>query len=95
MSKITLKTRAQAGKVEVPPGEYMVAAAPESSAIALSGHGKTYLLTAVNRRSPASLKAKKTTVQFYSMGGSQWTLAVILPQRGEWACFLTVDKKKD
>lgn len=94
MDRISLKGKATCGKVEVPPGDYVVTAAPENSSIVLVGGGRNYALAAINRRSVASAKAKKTSVNFYSMGGDQWTIAVTVPRRGEWVAFVKVEKKK-
>ena len=89
-----MKTKGISGQVEVPPGDYAVAAAPENTSIVLAGHGKNYVLKAINRRTPASAKAKKTSVNFYSMGGDQWTIAVTVPHRGEWVAFIQMEKPK-
>ncbi len=95
MNKISIKTKGTVGDIEVPPGEYVVTAVPERSALQLAGGGKNYLVSAVNRRSVAAERAKRTTLQFYSMGGNNWTISMTVPKRGEWVAFMQLEKKKD
>jgi hypothetical protein len=91
--KIQIRGRAIAGKVAIPPGEYLVAVLTDRSAIQLTGTGSEYVIPAVNRRNPAMARIKATTVTFHSLGGTAWTLGVALPKRGEWVAFLQIERE--
>lgn len=93
MNKISIKTKGISGDVELPAGDYVVSVSTERSALLLVGGGKNYLIPAINRKSAASERAKKTTLQFYSMGGDNWTVAMTIPKRGEWVAYIQLDKK--
>lgn len=84
--KIQIRQTASCAKVVIEAGDYLVAAKPEQSMLQLTGRGKEFLIPAVKR--PNRGKSKITSVQFYSLGGGQWTLVVSLPNRGELVSFI-------
>jgi|GEM_PF-2775973 len=93
MNKISIKTKGVSGEVEIPPGDYVVSVSTERSALLLVGGGRNYLIPAVNRKSAATERAKKTTLQFYSLGGNNWTVSIVIPKRGEWVASIQLEKK--
>lgn len=92
--KITLKSAASIGTVQVDPGEYLVSARTDVVAIQLVGRGKDYLLPAIKRPAPRGKKpARSTSVSFYSLGGGQWSLVLTVPKHGEFLCTLKYEEK--
>lgn len=89
--KIQLKNPASAGGITIPPGEYMVALLTESREINLAGGGHDYRVPAKKR--PNKRPVKVLDVQFYSLGGTSWTILVKTPKQGEWMGQLQIEKK--
>lgn len=89
--KIKIQKDALCGAVPIRAGEYWVALRDETREIALIGQGKDVLIPAI-RRSPRG-KGKTTSIQFYSGGGTSWSLIVSSPQHGEWLALIDYDEK--
>lgn len=88
--KIQIKNISVSGGLEIQPGEYLVSLRPEQGTIQLSGKGVDFQLPAVKRKSQS--KSKVTEIQFYAMGGGNWSLVVYVPKRGEYVSFLQVKR---
>lgn len=89
--KIKISRDAVCGAIPIRAGEYWVALRDDTREIALIGQGKDLLIPAV-RRSPRG-KGKTTSVQFYSGGGTSWSLVISSPQQGEWLALIEYDEK--
>jgi hypothetical protein len=83
MERIVLKGDAVAGNLMIQAGEYAVTVLTDRSSLQLTGRGVDYLIPAVRR--PNRNKASRTiSLQFYSLGGGNWSIVMCLPKRGEW-----------
>lgn len=85
--KIAVKANAKCGDAVIPPGDYVVSLNDQGQ-IQLTGHGQDYKVQAIRKPCKGERKVRTTSVNFYSLGGPTWTLAVICP-RGEFTAFLT------
>ncbi|MGE0616029.1 MAG: hypothetical protein AB7P04_10330 [Bacteriovoracia bacterium] len=90
--KITLSGDGECGTVEIPAGEYLVSVNSQAQEIVLAGRGKTLAVKATKRRSKS--KYKTTQIQFYSGGGTTWSLVVSTPKYGEFVSFIEVKKRR-
>jgi hypothetical protein len=88
--RITLSKDATCGKVTLAKGEYWVTLVAEASQIQMLAGGKTFKIPAVRRR--AKIRGKTVQVSFYSGGGSQWSLVIADPKKGEWIALIEYGK---
>ncbi len=90
--QIRIQHASLCGKVEVPPGDYLVALSSENQQIRLTGHGLDLALPAIRRR--AQGKGRVDSVAFFNGGGSTWSLVFTSPKLGEWIALLEKDSNK-
>jgi hypothetical protein len=87
--KIQLNKNAVCGKVFIPKGEYLVALQAEAGVFSLTGAGLDIKIPATRRRMDS--KTKTTSVNFYSGGGTTWSLIVNTPKFGEWIAMMDLN----
>jgi hypothetical protein len=88
--KIKISKPMTAGKTRIPNGEYFASFKHENTSILLVGGGRDYEVLCTKR--PGKKKVRFTEIVFTSMDGSTWTLSAVVPNRGEFFAFLSVEK---
>lgn len=88
--KIRLSKPMTCGKAILPMGDYLASFKSESTSILLVGGGRDIEVPCTKR--PGRKKVRYTEIHFVSLDSNTWTLSAIVPNRGEYVAFLTVDK---
>lgn len=90
--RIRIPKEAVCGEVEIGSGEYWVALRHETKQVALVAGGRDLLIPATRRRNRS--KTKTLSIQYFTGGGSTWSLVILDPKHGEWVSFISYNTGK-